>query len=150
VADPLGERKAASGGSDQQQVWAKALDIDADLAAAVADPIGRTVRELINAWLPAMKDEWASTHWHWDKCYDMARRFIVPTIGHLPAWPLTRAQVEAVVATATAKSAKGHTSNALGAMLIWGHAKEWGAEPPRAVLPPAAADREVVEESPAR
>jgi hypothetical protein len=147
VADPLGERKAASGGSDQQQVWAKALDIDADLAAAVADPIGRTVRELINAWLPAMKGEWASTHW--DKCYDMARRFIVPTIGHLPAWPLTRAGGDRRRHRDREEREAAHVERARRHAHL-GAREGVGRRAPRAVLPPAAADREVVEESPAR
>jgi hypothetical protein len=124
---PLGERKAASGGKDQDRAWAKACEIDAELAGQVADPTGRTVNELLNAWLSTVEEGNAGSHY--DKYLAMSTRFTSPLLGQESAWGLTKEAVKACAGAPTAKSAKRHLGNALGAMITWGHANDWIAEP---------------------
>ena len=124
---PEGARQAASGGKDRDQAWAKAWDIDAQLAAAVADPSGRIVNDLLNAWLPAAKKEYSDLHW--DKYLRMAQRFISPLLGQHSAWTLTREAIKSVLDAPDAESAKRHTRNTLGAMLTWGHENGWVEQP---------------------
>jgi hypothetical protein len=124
---PEGARQAASGGKDRDQAWAKAWDIDAQLAQAVADPSGRIVNDLLNAWLPKARKEYSETHW--DKYLRMSERFISPLLGQHAAWTLTREDIKAVLEAPGAESAKRHTRNALGAMLTWGHENDWVEQP---------------------
>jgi hypothetical protein len=124
---PLGERKSASAGKDHTRAWAKANEVDAELRDAVADPTGRTISQLLSAWLPAMQGEWSPTHW--DKYLAMSERFIYPLLGQESAWGVTKEAVTACAAAPTAKSARRHLANTLGAMLTWGHAEGWIAQP---------------------
>jgi hypothetical protein len=119
---PLGERKQPSAGRDLDTAWAKACDIDAMLAGQVADPTGRIVNDLLNAWLPAMKDEWSPTHW--DKYHAMSQRFVSPLLGQASAWNLSKEAVATCASAPSAKSARRHLGNTLGAMLTWGHAND--------------------------
>jgi hypothetical protein len=124
---PEGQRRMPSAGRDLEQAMAKASDIVEMLRGSLADPSGRTVNELLNAWLPTVEAGNAGSHY--DKYLSMSSRFISPLLGTESAWNLSKETVQACAATPTAASAKRHTANALGAMLTWGHANDWISEP---------------------
>jgi hypothetical protein len=124
---PEGVRKVPSAGKDLEQAKAKASSIVDELAAAVADPTGRSVNDLLNAWLPQAEKEYAENHW--DKYLSMSRRFISPLLGQHSAWTLSKDDVKTVLDAPVATSAKRHTRNALGAMLVWAHEHDWVEQP---------------------
>jgi integrase len=131
--DANGVRHQPSVGKDGALAWAAALDADTALQESVADPTGRTVGQMLDAWLPEAKKAYSPLHY--EKYEDMVRDHIRPALGGLPAWPLSKEQVKACLDAAPSASARRHTENALGALLIWGHAEDWVASPREVFFP---------------
>lgn len=131
--DIHGKRHQSGAGKDQTAAWAKAVEKNDELAAEFADPTGRTVEMLANAWLDDMGNHWSDLHG--EKGESMRDRFIVPLLGAVPAASLSKEQVSATLKVPAAVSTRRHLRAAVGGMLTWGYANDWTPNPREFYLP---------------
>ena len=80
-----------------------------------------------------MCPEWSPLHF--DKGREMADRFILPAIGHLPAFTLEKDAIKTLLGTPAKPSMVRHLRAAVGSMLTWAYSEEWTANPREYYLP---------------
>jgi hypothetical protein len=140
-----GERKFKSGGagpvtgrcdgSQHEQAWAKALEIDDELAASLRERDERTVRDLYKAWNAERRRSHAD--YTFEKDEEMWRRFVEPVAADWTLDELSRSSVKELLQKPDNESARRHLRASFGAMLTWAHAEEpaWLPEPREHYIP---------------
>lgn len=123
-----GERKQGSAGRDFEEALGKLGEKEAELATGLGERGTLPFQQAIDAFLQAhanSADSYLTQH------KAMVRRFVSPHLGPLPAWSLTRDDVEKVLKLPEAPSVRLQLRATLGSMLTWAYAQSprWTAQP---------------------
>lgn len=134
-----GRRHQPTAGRDWAAAWARAMQVDAVIAAGMGERPLLPVAALHEAWVAAHTGPRAVPG-PWSHSYReivgiVTRRSITPHLGHVPCGQLRPDDVRAAIGAAPTQATRAQALTVISAMVHWGYREEWVTRAPGVLIP---------------